>query len=256
MKLLITFIFIVIFANNVFGQPLITDRPDVADSPYAVGKNVFQIESGFLYEISQNSHTNVNTNFPGFLFRYGIIEPLELRLITGINSGYNDLGDSKERYNSFDNLNLGLKYELYQGFIDLGIMAYTVLPTASNSNDGEDNVGAMLLLSHNVTESISFSYNVGMELDGIYGDNGSDFTDGGRIILAYSIGYGITEKLSLFTELYGSYIDENDMMRYYFDSGMLYLINDDLQADMTFGFDLMDDETYNFFTIGLSYRIK
>jgi hypothetical protein len=250
MKKFILSIFL-ICSYSAFSQALITDRPDVADSPFAVGKNVFQIESGFLYEVSEVGNKNVNTSFPNFLFRYGLLEPLELRLITGINSGYNESDLGKSRYNSFDNLNLGVKYEIYQGFIDLGIMAYMEFPTATEEESEGDAVGAMLLLSHGVTKSISFSYNVGIEM---YGFN--EYDDNINLNFAYSIGYGITDKLSFFTELYGSYIDESEMMRYYFDTGMLYLINDDLQADMTFGFDLMDDETYNFFTVGLSYRIK
>src|SRR5690606_28810729 len=61
-------------------DPIEADRPDQTETPSIVPKGRFQVETGFAYEKLSSSENALVT--PSILWKYGIIENFELRLIT------------------------------------------------------------------------------------------------------------------------------------------------------------------------------
>ena len=69
----------------VNGQESIqTDRPDQTESPAITPKNHLQIETGVFYE--KTDRDSENFSHPTVLWKYGINENFELRMITEFNS--------------------------------------------------------------------------------------------------------------------------------------------------------------------------
>ncbi|MFH1725988.1 MAG: transporter [Elusimicrobiota bacterium] len=85
MRLSLTFCLLIAVAPSVraegaFEKALVTDRPDTAESSVTVGKSRFQIETGFAF--GQDKASGVTARNYGFstLFRFGLTDPLELRV--------------------------------------------------------------------------------------------------------------------------------------------------------------------------------
>ncbi|UJH67159.1 transporter [Allomuricauda sp. SCSIO 65647] len=121
-------VFFFSFLLPLFGIAQYTDvinsnRPGLAVSAYAVGKNVVQTEFGILYE--QQDHTDLNTdsNILGadFALRYGLlVEQLEIKYEgTFINQNitFNNFGFDETR-TDFSRNRLGLKYLIYDRYKD------------------------------------------------------------------------------------------------------------------------------------------
>ena len=91
MKIRFTYISLLLSTGVIFAQddikssksltPLVTDRPDATEASSTVGKGVFQIESGGLYEsFEENSIQLENYTYNTTLLRYGLLDNVELRL--------------------------------------------------------------------------------------------------------------------------------------------------------------------------------
>ena len=81
----LTYIFILLPFTFLNAQESIqTDRPDQTESPSITPKNYLQVETGFLYE--NVDRDTENFSHPTILWKYGINENFELRVITEFNS--------------------------------------------------------------------------------------------------------------------------------------------------------------------------
>ena len=69
--------------NSVFSQNIITDRPDQTESPNTLNKGNLQIESGYLSLKDRETNSKITQSLiPTNLFRYGLNNNIELRLLT------------------------------------------------------------------------------------------------------------------------------------------------------------------------------
>ncbi|MGK4566620.1 hypothetical protein [Flavobacterium sp. 3HN19-14] len=89
MKLKLLYLFLLISCYNTsFAQekePIETDRPDQTETPAIVPKGMFQMENGFSFE-----KTDGNSEYlllPSALWKYGLNDRFEFRLITEFASG-------------------------------------------------------------------------------------------------------------------------------------------------------------------------
>jgi len=85
------FIFFAIYfgatTDNLFGQSLTAiqlDRPDQTECPFITPKKHIQIENGFTFETIDQSQ--ISFSYPSTLWKYGVNEKFELRLITELVS--------------------------------------------------------------------------------------------------------------------------------------------------------------------------
>lgn len=61
-------------------EPIQTDRPDQTETPYLVPKKMFQVENGFSFQ--KNNVNSKTLTLPSSLWKYGVNDNFELRLIT------------------------------------------------------------------------------------------------------------------------------------------------------------------------------
>src|SRR5690606_26159678 len=81
----IIFIFLLTIYSNLKAQESIqTDRPDQTESTSITPTNFLQIETGLFFE--KNSDQSTNYSHPTVLWKYGINENFELRMVTEFNS--------------------------------------------------------------------------------------------------------------------------------------------------------------------------
>ncbi len=227
---------------GLFAQDaLVTDRPDQTEASSTVGKNVFQIESGtYLSTLGSLRYWGINNN----LFRYGVNDKLEFRLVTEV--GREKVDGSDEVILGISDLQAGIKVSLFSNEkVEGAFMAHGFFPTGSGSlNSGEYGGFFRFLLSHPVTDRISFGYNLGY---GYYGE------DVHGLIYTYSAAFSLNDKIGYFIEFFGGSLKFEEFT-YAFDSGFTYLINNNLQLDFSLGKQIEADAA--FYSAGISYRIK
>ena len=68
-------------------EPLQADRPDQTETPYLVPPGMFQVETGFSFQ-KNDAFSNTNA-LPSTLWKYGLNENFEVRLITTFSSENN-----------------------------------------------------------------------------------------------------------------------------------------------------------------------
>ncbi len=231
--------------NNLNAQSILTDRTDQTEGSTSVPKGSFQIETGVLlyYNNSDNISRRVFTG-PSNLFRVGILKGLELRVFSQFESVKN-ITESTE-INGISNLQIGAKIELLNNDninAKVAFLSHLIIPTGTK-DISLNNYGTInkLAVSHDLAENIGIGYNIGYNY---FGKDKGDFT--------YSLvmGFSMTGKLGVFIEGYGDVANFKDNY-INFDTGLTYLIRNNLQFDFSFGTGI--NHYMNFFSTGISWN--
>lgn len=263
MKTIKTLIFIgfTILSFSLFSQEtntdlgaIVTDRPDATEASSTVGKGILQFETGGLYETYETNNTKFeNYTYNTMLIRYGILDNLEFRLGWNFIEGVTKVGGNK-----LDNVMSGLSPLLLGAKIDIaeenGCMPEIALighvfPVFSASKDYRPEytgIDFRLSLSHTLSENSSLGYNIGAQ----WGDDSLE----AAAIYTIAYGYSFNDKFGMYAELYGD-MPEDSSANHYWDAGMTYLVNDDLQLDTYVGTSITDGQDL-LLGLGFSYRIK
>lgn len=234
-----TFLFLGIFRSSAQDNDgnlgaLITDRPDVTESPTTVPKGYLQIETGSFFEAFEENNIEVErTVFNTTLLRYGIFENLELRVGWNIERiTTRNLGVAiAPSLNGFSPLALGFKVAITdeKGVLpEIGLLGSAALPFLASTDFKPETTGIDLVFAfgHTLSDTSSLSYNLGASIgDGIP-----------EISYVYSIAYGLsfTDYLGIYAELYGDF-PENSRANHFWDAGITLLVFDNLQLDATVG---------------------
>ena len=114
-------LFIPFLVSGQYTDVINSNRPGIAVSAYAVGKNVVQAETGFLYERRDHNILNTNSSALGgeLALRYGLLlEQLEI-IYEGTYKSENitfENFDIEERRTDFSRNRLGLKYLIFDPY--------------------------------------------------------------------------------------------------------------------------------------------
>ncbi len=240
MKLLYTLI--ITFFSVISYSQIVTDRPDQTESSSTVGLGNLQIESGILVQYEDvNQFRQILA--PTSLFRYGLTEGVELRLLSQLES--NRFGDFS--IDGISDLQIGTKIQILKGEgrnTEIAFISHIIIPsgTAGLSTDELGTINK-LSIAHSLGDRISLGYNIGY-----------DHIDSGNAI-TYSIafGFGINDKFGMYAEPFGSW-EEDDDFDHNFDAGITYLVNDNCQLDFSFGTGITNN--MNYISVGGSWLIQ
>ena len=235
--------------DNLFGQslsPIQLDRPDQTECPFITPKNYIQIENGFTFETFDQSQTSFY--YPSTLWKYGVNEKFELRLITELVSEKTNVNINT----GFLPITIGFKTSLFE---ERGILPKTsFIGHITTSKIGSKEFQTKYIapsfrftMQHTLTEKISLAYNLGAEWNGENAEHSYIYT--------LTTGFSLTDKIGCYTELYG-FIPAEKKSAHNFDCGLTYLINNDFMADISGGFRLTESAPKNYISLGLSYRFK
>jgi hypothetical protein len=238
-------------SNSQTLEAIIPDRPGQTNPPNIVPLGIFQLETGFSRESSKTDDI-LTTNFlyNTSLIRLGLLENCELRLIFEYAGTKIDSFAQSSTVNGFNPISIGTKLAVCP---ENGIIPQTsfnvsvTLPNFGKQEFRPPNLAPsfFLLMQNTLSDRYSLGYNIGLRWDG-YQPN---------VTAAYSVSLSITilESLNIFTECYGFSMvkSAND---YYGDFGCAYLINNNLQLDISGGVGLNAVASDSFVAFGLSWK--
>lgn len=244
-KILILFLFLSSLLYSQEAELIQADRPDQTETPSIVPKGMFQVETGFTFQ--KNDTFSKSLSLPSTLWKYGVNENFELRLITEFLSEE----INNEKLNGFTPVYVGFKVKLAdeKGIIPkTSFIGHISLPNAASKEFKTEFFAPefRFVMQHTLSEKISFSYNLGSEWDG--------FSAEPTFIYTTATGYSITEKLGSYVELFG-FIPQNQKSYHSFDGGITYLINNNFMLDLSSGIGISKNAPKNYIAIGFSFRI-
>ena len=113
-------------ATGSFSQNIITDRPDQTESSSTIPLKSLQIEAGVLFQKSGGVQSNA---YPSILWRYGIAEKFELRLLTQ----YETNKANAIKNSGLSDIQIGTKIQLFQKEnvnTEIAFLSHLIIPTA------------------------------------------------------------------------------------------------------------------------------
>jgi hypothetical protein len=226
-------------------EPIETDRPDQTESPSIVPKGMIQVETGFSFEQTDDDIKNLLT--PSVLWKYGVTDKFELRLITEFASE-DTVG---ETLSGFKPILVGLKVSLSEekGIIPkTSFIAHLLLPNiASEDFKAEHYAGEFrFTMQHTLSDKVKLGYNLGAEWDGESPD--------ATFVYTFTTGFSITEKFGIYAEVFG-FAPENETAYHSFDGGITYLLSDNAMIDASGGFGLTENAPDYYAALGFSFRL-
>jgi len=260
-----------------YTQIINSKRPGFSESPYSIGTNVYQFETGLFYRNSNNTlNTAIPKSFGGELFfRYAkFSEKLEFNTQIAYQRDQILQFDTNNLLNKtyisgISHLTIGAKYLLYQQkYTDKSKeirswkrrMAFDkkrLIPSVGvyagintnflSSNFKEDGVSfkGAILLQNDFSDRLVLLTNL------IADKITSDFNYYSYII---TMTYAISEKWSYFIENQGIF-DKRNAPKYNFGSGAAYLYSDDIQLDASLRTNFFDNYSFIYAAVGVAWRI-
>jgi len=243
-KLRIAGTLILVLSLGQLKAQIVTDRPDQTESSSTVGKGNLQIEAGLL--IGSEGDEPLSTRqilAPTTLFRYGITKGIELRFMGQLES----LKLQDQVFWGISDIEFGAKFQVFQkegSRSEVAFLTHLVLPTgpAELTNDAFGTINK-LAISHEINEYMGLGYNLGF-----------NYLGSGKGDLTYSLvlGVGLGEKMSIYAEPYGEYVNLDNFL-HNFDAGLTYLVEENLQLDVSFGLGL--NHRMNYVSVGCCWKI-
>lgn len=247
MKTKILFILLIV-STSIYSQttePIQADRPDQTETPAIVPEGMFQVETGFTFQ--KNDANSKSFTLPSTLWKYGVNENFELRLIIEFSSEETN----NEILNGLSPIYVGFKVKLadekgiipktsFIGHISLPNMASTKFKTEYFAPEFR------FVMQHTLSEKFSLSYNLGAEWDG--------FSAEPTFIYTNAIGYSISDKLGSYFEIFG-FIPQNTKSNHSVDGGITYLISNNFMVDLSSGFGISKNAPDYYWALGFSFRI-
>ena len=224
--------------------PIDTDRPDLTDGTGTLARGHVQFESGFtLLESRDRLHS---WSVPELLVRYGIAPRAELRFGDTFRSIETVPGT---RIHGLDDVQVGTKIRIADQHTlpAVSVEVFTSLTTgAAGISAGRMLPGAALLFQ----AGSDGPWSGGVELEAARG-TGSSWSDFASLSIQYQAG----KRLQAYGEWYVMQPDGIDgVSQHYLDSGVLYLLSNDLQVDARVGAGVNHDADRFYLGIGLAVR--
>lgn len=256
-------LFVLAFTINVNAQDetkekkhetIVTDRPDQTESSVLIPKGFLQVETGaFFEEIEKDGIKDKSTTFNTTLLRYGLLDNLEFRLGFSFTEIKRELNDNifDDNASGFSPLALGVKIGVTeeQGYLpEIAFLSHVYLPFLASQDFKTENTGIDFRFSfaHSLSKKSSLGYNLGMAWDG-------DITTA-NYVYTIAYGYSVSDKVGTFLEIYGD-LPEDSYFQHFWDAGFTYLIDDNLQLDISGGTGITRNIQEIYLSAGISFRI-
>jgi len=245
-KLLVILLFVCSGLSAQTLEPIQIDRPDQTECPFITPKHFIQVETGLNYE--QNAPNSQVFVHPTTLWKYGVNEKFEWRLITEVITDKT----ADRSITGMLPITLGFKSALME---EKGILPQTsFIGHITTANWGSSAFKAAypspafrFTMQHTLSDRLSLSSNLGMEWNG--------FQAAPKYIYTLASGFGFTDKLGAYAELYG-FISDAGKPDHRCDGGITYLFSDHVIADLSGGVGLTDNSPDGYVSLGFSFRFN
>jgi hypothetical protein len=238
-----------LFLFSTLGQEVIdTDRPDQTESATVIPKKYFQAEVGFNIEEDEKARTIVH---PTALWKYGLNNKIEFRLITEIVSDESAAQYSNDKYKTgLLPVQIGSKISLWEerNFVPKTSLIFHVgIPVFSSPVFKPPHLATNFRFAsaHTLAENIGLGYNIGAEWDG----------GGGPPAWIYTLapGFSIGKNCYGYLELFGA-IKKKQSPEHSLDGGFAYNFSNNSKIDISAGFGISETAVDHYFALGFSFR--
>lgn len=245
-------------------EPLATDRPDFTEASSVVGWGVAQLESGYTYTYRDDRDGSITHTHgaPEFLWRIGIHEEVELRIIWNYAWERSIDAGAVSSPQGAEDMEVGFKFALFEQSAwrpETALVTHLVVPTGAEEFRVDDPlVNFNLLYGWDLPDEYSLAGSTGFGL----GDEDvvlglvTDRDGYGVFHQSVTVGIPLTEAARMYLEYFGLYsVARNaNFPENYVNGGVTYLISNDIQLDVRAGAGL-NGHADDFFTgTGLSLR--
>jgi hypothetical protein len=239
-------------APRAQADPLVADRPDFTESTETVGPGRLQLEAGYTFFRMGEEELH---SLGELLLRIGLLEQFELRLA---GNSYVWLESPSGNDQGFVDMSLGAKIKLLEAAEhfdvirpNVALIFGTTLPTGSiDLSADEPQPAVKLALSWAISERLSSGSNLNYAYLSEDGERFHQFSG------SLTLGYKLTEKWGTYIEYFGFVPASKDgPNESFFDGGVTYLVNDDLQLDARAGVGAFNGKSPDYFVgVGLAWR--
>ena len=233
--------------------PIVPDRPGQTNPPDVLASGAVQLETGFLRETDKAGGIQaINYLYNTSLMRVGLMTNCELRLVVEYAGTRTDSSAQSSALQGFNPVSVGTKIAICpeKGIIPQTAMnvAFT-LPYFGRREFRPSFLvpSFFLLMQNNLSEKLSLGYNLGLQWDGEQPN--------ATAVYSISPSLSIAEGLSIFAEFYG-FSTEKSVSDYRADMGFAYLVNDNVQIDISAGIGLNTVAPDSFVAFGLAWRFN
>lgn len=238
-------------------EPISTDRPDFVESSLVVGRDRIQIETSVAYERDAAGGATARTFSVPTLLRVGLGEAWEARLETDgwLRQRVEDDAGNKGRATGFADIALGMKYHVPgEGPFSASsaLLFHVDLETGAEEFAGD---GARPSLRYVAEWELADRWAMGVMPGVAYNtdDTGDRYVSG---IAGITVAYSWTERFRSFAEIAAEELGASDHAKAQvsFDTGVAYLVSDDVQLDAAVYSGLNKNTPDTTGTLGLSIR--
>lgn len=221
-----------------------TDRPDQTESSALVPRGWFQAELGLQSEKEGNTRSYLH---PTALWKYGLLNGFELRLITEFTTIQSQINGAEISEAGMLPFQIGFKLKLFE---EKGLRPQAGLIVHNSFSSGKFKnekwaPNFRFVMSNKITNTISLGYNLGAEWNG-------QSTEA-RWLYTFAPAIEVGEHWKFYVESYG-FAGKNHSPEHSLAGGMIYYVSRDVQLDISPSWGLTDAAPDNYVTIGLSFR--
>ncbi len=215
------------------------NRPSVLDSPCSVEPGNVVIEVGYQY-LELHSIDGHSQNFPEAVIRFGLPNRNEFLVVAPNYIHENPDHEDVITGSSATSMAFKHQFPIYNSLI-YALEAYAT-PPSGNDNFGTDEWGTTLnaIASYNFTDSFSATLMLGFSSEITAPNDGSERFNSFNPDIVFA--WKIAEMTQLYVEFYGQTKtgpDENS--GYNGDGGIQYLITDNIEVDLEYGWRMSGD---------------
>jgi hypothetical protein len=237
--------------NAQFNETIRSDRPGQANGPFAVGKSVFQTQTGidFNSQYLRNSNTEYQWISPNTVIRFGINKTIDFNTNLEYRFQETRISDMATSFNGFTSVSLGARIHIYEGkpkHPKIGAQVSMSMPNRSVEFEQKAlNPALKIIIGQSLNNKFSYLINWGFNYD----VRSESFSHN----YVANIGYTISKSFNTFIENYGSISGAIHVNKW--DTGLAYMANSNLQLDIYGGFYKFGDRQDAFVSAGISWRV-
>ncbi|MEX1201811.1 MAG: transporter, partial [Ferruginibacter sp.] len=188
-----------------------------------------------------------NLVYPTILWKYGINEKLEFRLISELITNKN----SSENLTGINPIKVGFKAKLIEekGIVPTtSFIGHLTIPFLSTVNFRTTYFAPSFrfTMQHSLTDKISLGYNLGAEWNGEIANP--------TFIYTLTSGKSFTDKVGGYIELYG-FVPQKEKSEHRCDGGITYFLKPNIMFDISGGVGLTKNAPKYYSSLGFSIRI-
>ncbi len=232
-----------------YNEQIRSGRPGQAIGPFTVGLKVSQIQAGYNYNSFASKDLERSGHSEYLVVRHGFLtENLELSTVLAWTQIDDQINNTDIKSNGLSDFRLGARYHVtdQEGWKPaIGIQGRALIKIDNDLMSSEmTGVKCVLITGNKLTDRFSFISNWA-----ISSKRTKDNLVGSYVL---NLSYSIDDQFGTFVELYGGF----DPYRPFVDTGISYLVNNDLQLDFSIGYQGYSDVDDWYADAGISWRVK